>query len=335
MPFLDELLADPELRAALGGGLDAEPTATARELANALAGAFGASALAVIHYGSHAHRSDARAESAYDFFVIVDRYREGYQSLTHSIETRIGARSAAWLANVLPPNVHAIAPPDDSSKRNKCAVLTLRELRLAARLETRDHFTQGRLFQHVQLLWSKDAQCRESVRSALIEIRARTFDWGRCFLPDEFTTEQYCRSLLETSFSAEIRPESDHRVSELLDAQRTKLIPVYTALLETLTRNGILARNGDAYRQVKPPPARECRRWRRYFRVSKARGIARWGKHIALYEGWLEYVVQKIARRSGVEVALTERERRWPFIFLWPKAILFLRTRPQQRRELK
>jgi hypothetical protein len=187
----------------------------------------------------------------------------------------------------------------------------------------------------VQLLWARDAQARESVRSALIEIRARTFLWGRCYLPARFTVEQYCKTLLETSFSAEIRPEGDDRVSQLLDAQRSWIIPVYSALLENLSRNGFLARSGESYEQVKTPPPRERRRWRRYFRVSKGRATLRWAKHIALYDGWLEYVVQKIARRSGTEVELTERERRWPLIFLWPKAILFLRTRPQQRRVLK
>jgi hypothetical protein len=333
--LLDELLADPELRTALGGGLDAEPTPTALALGKALAAAFGPAALAVVHYGSHARSSDARPESAHDFFVIVDRYRDAYNSLTKSIRTRVRPGTAVWLANVLPPNVHAIASPTDAARLNKCAVLTLRELRLAARLETADHFTQGRLFQHVQLLWARDTQSRESVRSALIEMRGRTFQWGRCFLPESFSAEAYCRSLLETSFSAEVRPEGDDRVTQLLDAQRAALLPVYTALLESLTRNGLLASAPTGYRQVKPPTLRERRRWQRYFRLSKARGIARWGKHIALYDGWLDYLVQKIARRAGLEVELTERERRWPFIFLWPKAILFLRTRPQQRRVLK
>jgi len=50
-----------------------------------------------------------------------------------------------------------------------------------------------------------------------------------------------------------------------------------------------------------------------------------------LYDDWLDYVVRKIARRSGVTVELTARERRWPLIFLWPKAIQYLRSRPQRR----
>ena len=42
-------------------------------------------------------------------------------------------------------------------------------------------------------------------------------------------------------------------------------------------------------------------------------------------------VVRKVARRSGVTIELTARERRWPLIFLWLKAIQYLRSRPQRR----
>ena len=67
------------------------------------------------------------------------------------------------------------------------------------------------------------------------------------------------------------------------------------------------------------------------FRRSKVRATARWAKYVVLYDDWLEYVLRKIARRSGVTLELTARERRWPLIFLWPKAIQYLRSRPQRR----
>ena len=77
---------------------------------------------------------------------------------------------------------------------------------------------------------------------------------------------------------------------------------------------------------------RERRRWERYFRRSKRRATLRWGKYVLLYDDWLEYVVRKVERRSGVAVELTPRERRWPLIFLWPRVLRYLRTRPQRRR---
>jgi hypothetical protein len=205
--------------------------------------------------------------------------------------------------------------------------LTITELERAASLRALDHFVVGRLFQHVQILWSRDSRSEASIRNALIEMRARTFEWGRSFLPEQFTVEEYGRSLLATSFAGEIRPEAPERSAQLFEAQNEILVPVYTALLDGLVNEGILSRNGDVYRQVEQPTPLERRRWQRYFRVSKARGTARWGKAVVLYDGWLEYIVQKIARHNNVDVELTERERRWPFIFLWPKVFLFFRER--------
>jgi hypothetical protein len=76
--------------------------------------------------------------------------------------------------------------------------------------------------------------------------------------------------------------------------------------------------------------ARDCRRVRRYFRRSKRRSTLRWAKHVVLYEDWLTYLVRKIERRSGMRVELTAWEQRWPLIFIWPRAIRFLLTRPQR-----
>ena len=68
----------PALRRELAAGLDDAPSADASALAAMLARSFGPATVAIIHYGSHAQRSDARRESAFDFFVIVDRYRDAY-----------------------------------------------------------------------------------------------------------------------------------------------------------------------------------------------------------------------------------------------------------------
>jgi hypothetical protein len=132
-------------------------------------------------------------------------------------------------------------------------------------------------------------------------------------------------------------------VGALVAAQRATLVPVYAALLAALADAGELAPGGEpagagaadpgaaAYRDRRPPGPAERRRRAAYFRRSKRRATARWVKYVALYDDWLDYVVEKVARRGGAAVALTERERRWPLIFLWPKAVRYLRSRPQRR----
>jgi hypothetical protein len=323
---------EPAVRAALLRGVDTPPFEDTARLATFLTRAFGPSTAAVIHYGSHAQSSDARPDSAHDFFVVVDRYAEAYQSLSATVRPSYSARTATSLAHILPPNVISLtfAEPD-RTLRAKCAVLSVRDLRRLCSHRAPDHFTRGRLFQHVQLVWTRDARSRQEALDALLDARVGTIEWSRPYLPSVFNAESYCRRLLETSFAAEIRPEGGERIAALIAAQRDVVLPVYDSLLQWLVGSRIVAQEGNVYRLTTPVNPLQRVGSRLWFLKSKGRATARWLKYVALYEGWLEYIVQKIARRSGRTIVLTERERRWPLIFLWPKVIEYVRTRPQVR----
>jgi hypothetical protein len=143
--------------------------------------------------------------------------------------------------------------------------------------------------------------------------------------------DTYCRILLETSFAAEVRPEGPERITALLAAQRETMVRMYAELLRSLADKRILAREGNVYTDPSPPGVLARLRVGLYFRRSKLRATLRWLKYMSLYDDWQDYLLRKLERRSGVRVELTERERRWPLIFLWPKAIRYLRTRPQRR----
>jgi hypothetical protein len=45
------------------------------------------------------------------------------------------------------------------------------------------------------------------------------------------------------------------------------------------------------------------------------------------FEDWLEYIRRKAERHTGREVVLTERERRMPLVFLWPRLFRYLRDK--------
>ena len=62
---------------------------------------------------------------------------------------------------------------------------------------------------------------------------------------------------------------------------------------------------------------------------SAVRAVARWGKHVVSFEGWLDFLFRKARRHSGQEIVLTERERRAPLIFLWPGVWRYLRHKDQ------
>ncbi|HWG54449.1 MAG TPA: hypothetical protein VN677_14240 [Gemmatimonadaceae bacterium] len=327
-------LADRELRAALAGGLSGspQPTPRAAQLAEYLARVFGPSTTGIVHYGSHVQRSDARPESAHDYFVIVERYADAYKSLAATISPSYRAATAAFLNRILPPNVISITLHNESPPLEaKCAIYSLSDFLRACSARAKDHFALGRLFQHVQLIWTKDAVHQSRLTDALQRSRALTWSWGRPYLPSRFDVESYCRVLLATSYAAEIRPEGLERVDDLVTAQREILVPMYSALLAHFTSERIVATDGKVYMDLHPPGAVTRARTALYFRRSKIRATLRWLKYMALYDNWQEYILRKIARRSGISVELTARERRWPLIFLWPKALRYLRARPQRR----
>ena len=316
---------DPALHAALAGGLDLPAGAEALRLAAFLARAFGPATVALIHYGSHAQDSGAGRDSAWDFFVVVDDYRTAYRALAAALPGRFPARRAAFLNRILPPNVLSVTAPDPGGHLlAKCCVLSMRDLARACSPAPADHFVRARLFQQTQMAWTRDAASRSRVAAAVVSARAGTFAWGRPFLPARFAAAAYARTLLEVSYRAEIRPEDDQRVPVLMAAQAGTLLPVYDELLAHLAARGCLIREGAAYRDPHPPGAIARALARAWFGWSKARATLRWAKYVALYDDWLDYVVRKVERRSGVALELTPRERRWPLLFLWPKLFRFL-----------
>jgi hypothetical protein len=319
---------DTALRAALALGLDLPVGDDARRLAGFLAHAFGPATVALLHYGSHAQSAETGPDSAWDYFVIVDAYRPAYRALAATLPRGFPVTRGALLNRILPPNVISVRAPDAGGARlAKCCVLSERDLTRACSSRPRDHFVRARLFQQTHLVWARDAAGRALVVDAVASARRETFAWARPFLPARFDARTYGRSLLEISYAGEIRPEAAQHVDVLLEAQGATLIPMFETLLAHLESRGALARIGEGYRDPRPPGAlaRACARV--WFGWSKVRATLRWLKYVALYDDWLDYVVRKVERRSGVRLELTERERRWPLVFLWPKAVRFITGR--------
>src|SRR5262249_6629839 len=134
----------------------------------------------------------------------------------------------------------------------------------------------------------------------------------------------------QVSYGAEIRPEGRERLDDLIASQRAVLLPVCEAVLADRAASGDVVRQGDSFADPHPPGWLSRALARLWFIASQVRATLRWAKYVALYDGWLDYVVQKVERRSGVALELSPLERRWPLLFLWPKALRYL-GRPARR----
>jgi hypothetical protein len=297
-------------------------------VARAVVEAGGEAVRSVVFFGSRKTRARPDAYSAYDLFVVVDAYTAFYRSLRAHGRLRHRPSLGAALNTWLPPNQVSlpVTLADGTRVLAKCAVVSEAALQRGTSPSRKDHFIAGRLFQPTELLFCASPPAEEAVLDALVSAHVLTYDWVRPWLPARFDVSEYCRTLLRVSYAGEIRPEPEGRAEALWRAQEDYLRPVYCVLLDALQARGdLVAPEPGRYALARPATARERGRSRLYFRWSLVRATARWAKYVVTFEDWLEFLLHKARRHSGQTIELTERERRLPLIFLWPRVIDYLR----------
>lgn len=304
----------------------------AAELARRLAEAGGGYVQGILMYGSHLLGAAPDRYSALDFVVVVDGYRGFYQSLHDKGEIHRPAR-LLWVASrVLPPNVIAYTPDDGEGGIAKCLVVSEQDLEKALSSGAPDHFLIARLIQRVALVWQSDAERGARILALLAEAHQGVLGWAAPYLDPTvpFDAVRLGRALLSICYAGEFRPEAKNRSETIFASQREHFERVLAPVLERAARDGRLLKVAGGYRLAQGPSPGEVRRWRRYFRRSKARVTARWFKHVLTFDNWLPYILRKVERRMGRKVELTRIERALPVPFLIPRAVALLFTRPER-----
>jgi hypothetical protein len=274
----------------------------------------------------------SNAHSAYDLFAVVTAYRPFYEALRRAGLSGKEPGILAVISRVLPPTQISVVFRDPDL-RAKVSVVRSDVFERETSPRRHDHFTIGRLFQPSRVLAARSAEARERILQALVSAHAETWRWSRPWLPSVFDADGYGRRILEVSMAWEVRPEPAGRAAALWDAQRPAQQPVFEALLRELERTGELQRAGGASAEwsiVAVPKALERLRLKLYFTRSMLRATARWGKHVLSFEGWLDYIARKASRHTGQPIELTDRERRWPLIFLWGRVFRYLRNKDRK-----
>ncbi len=321
-------MAPEALRQAITARVAAPPSADAARVAEGLCRVGGASLASILFFGSRKTRARPDAYSAHDLVIAVDDYGSFYRALRASGQLRRPPALVALLNRLLPPNQVSVSIPGQGGEtlRAKCAVVSTPTLRRETSVRRRDHFLAGRLFQPTGLLHARDEATRGSMFDALEAAHRSTLSWVRPWLPLHFGVDEYTQTLLAVSFRGEIRPEPEGRSLALWTAQQEYLRPVYGVLLEELESAGELrAEGGGRYSLARPVTRGESLRLRAYFARSLARATLRWAKYVVTFDDWLEFIVRKARRHTGQDIVLTERERRLPLVFLWPRVFKYLR----------
>jgi len=265
---------------------------------------------AVLLYGSALWGALRGATSQPDFIVVVDRPGAW----------RRGLRDRLWGA-VLPPTVYCLRSDSAQAKVN---VVTVPQLTSQTGARAKDLHLAGRLSKRVGVVWSRDPEARRRVAGAQ---RSALELMGRLAL-SRFTgpiaLDDFMRTLLGLSYEAEIRIVEPGKVAALLEVERAHYRALGRALLAAL---GAMPLDEAQTRfHVRPGIAAAAGETRRRLRRSRRRAFLRWPKYLATYDGWLDYLLQKLAR-NGSQVSLTGRQRRHPLIFALPVLLRMIRTR--------
>jgi hypothetical protein len=302
-------------------------------MAARLVQAGGRSVLAVIFFGSHKTGASPSLESAHDFFIVVSNYPEFYGSLRWAGLSPLNPALASILNVFLPPNLISVAFEREGRRYlAKCAIVTLRIFERETKGKRRDHFLAARLFQSCEISFSRGPLVENLVLEALAGAALKTRGWAGPWLPAPFGMEDYIRTLFRVSLAAEVKPEGPERGEALYLAQHAALDPIYAQVLSDWADLGEVRLLGRGRYRLE----RQTTRWERrkaslFFRRSKIRATARWLKYIWTFDGWLDYIVRKLERRSGEKVFLSARERKWPLVFLWPRIIRTVRAVRRRR----
>jgi hypothetical protein len=299
-------------------------------MAAALARASAGSVRAVLLYGSHLLGARPDKNSALDLVVVVSDYRAFYGALRDAGELHRSAWIMTALARVLPPNVIAFTPEEGARGIAKCLVVSWEHLRAGLGPHPKDHFLLGRLIQKVAVVWTAGDEEARALEKEVEQARKSVLAWIGPYLQEPFDAEAVGRRMLEVCYGGELRPEPHDRSSTVYEVQRDHFRAYLEPLLRESAEAGLVVDAPGGYRFTAPPPSSERRRWDRHFRRSKVRATCRWWKHVVTFDNWLPYLHRKAERRLGTTITLTPLERRWPLVFLWPRVVRVLFTRPER-----
>jgi hypothetical protein len=271
----------------------------------------GQGVIAVLFYGSCLRRNpDLPPDEAslLDFYVLVDRYRSVYPGWLPAV-----------VNTVLPPNVfYAEETVGGQVLRAKYAVISLRQFQRGVSRRSVQPALWARFAQPTRIIHCRSAEAHRAIRDALVTaMRTLTVSTLPLMEPQFRPADLWTRAFRET-YRAELRAERPQRVAALYTAVADRYERCTLALLEALEVPNRLDRSTGLI-TLEPAGGRGSRLFceagwagRRF--VGKVLNVLRLGKAIFTFEGSLAYVLWKVRRHSGVELAVTPWHHRHPLL---------------------
>lgn len=263
---------------------------------------------AILAYGSCLSEVTRSASSTPDFYVVVKRYRDFHRSVLHRILNR-----------TLPPNIYHFFV---DGRPSKYSVICFPDLTHETSPRARDVYQLGRFSKRMAVAWARDGKTREEI--VAIQASAMRTVAGKVYhlVPDRFTIDQFAKEALALSYYGDVRVEADDKIDRLFEAEEEFFRDAYTLILDELTRPPWLLKKNltnGSYEKTRDPWGDRVGklRLRNFLLSSRIRAQLRWPKGIFTVENWVNYLIRKIERTHGVRIEMTERQKRFWFIYGW------------------
>ena len=265
--------------------LPVDPRVTA--MAAAVAAEFPGSAQSVLFYGSCLRQKELDGLML-DFYVIVDNYRSAYRRRWLAVANRL-----------IPPNVFPFAHEGLAAKY---AVLSARDFARSCSLEAESTSVWARFAQPSRLVWARDEEASAVATAAIAQAAPTLF---ALTLPTMSQGQDDPLAVFRAGFAltygAELRAERAQRSESIVDSDADRY---------RLFGQAVLADNVG----LRSDQATALRGWRSRQRKGKLLTLVRLLKASATFAGGADYLVWKINRHAGTDIALKPWQRRWPLL---------------------
>ena len=252
---------------------------------------------AVVFYGSCLRAGEYR-DSVLDFYVVVDRYRHAYSSVRYVL-----------LNKLLPPNVFFIqVEVDDQQYQAKYAVVSKDDLFKYTSSRAFHPYFWARFVQPIALLFTRHEDTRQWLINIQMQAVLTLMHKAKCMLPLQCSSqEMWCR-IFRLTYATELRAESISR-AETIYASNTAYYDGITTALHLRDDN----KDDPTYATC------FCRlRWKIRNWLGKILSILRLLKATATFTGGIDYIAWKVQRHTGEEISVSNRLRKYPWLFCWP-----------------
>jgi hypothetical protein len=257
-------------------------------IAGAIAGRHGASARAVLFYGSCLRERQLEGLML-DFYLIVSDYRAAYDRRWLAIANRL-----------VPPNVF---PFEHEGLTAKYAVLSEADFERECGPDAWNVSTAARFAQPSRLVWSADRRPAASAVDAVAKAAPTLLGWTLPLEPRANVAELWKRAFALT-YRAELRAERSDRSASIVDSDPVRYERIGQSALEVLRSSGMMA----------PPAGDAGRWWRKMQRRGRWYSVPRLAKASVTFAGGADYIAWKINRHAGTDIRLKPWQRRWPLL---------------------